>query len=540
MTIIVRHVLEPTNRLKGKNIACFLLVFFGIINTALGQFIIEGDNDIVYQVKKSLNSITNIKTGNISGDFSYVIFNNHNTINFGMYGWLSVDFIDVSMPDGKVFRFIEKDEAYVSTELGEVFYKICNTHRLNNVTLSMVNTNISSTLNNQPKLLSLNSNKALAFLGNLYAKELEPYGKNTTHTGDKVWIGTKEETEDLAKNTFVTIKSFGLTEESINFIQNSVERIRTYYASQTNDKKLKNENFIKLSSNSSNGITLSSERSETSSTKKTTSNNNLSSKNESTNNSKSSSSESKNTQISKKEESKYQLTEYEKLAIQMQAKSARKRVQNTNTNYVKNDDLVRQGKSILQQSQAKEESIYQAASVLSNSVNSLFFSNPSKNMVEVNGVTISKKDKKIMDELEQERTEKQRERQRNILKNSRLRFFDFFPSGNLPSISKNYNDTELYYFAYCYKENELTYQTPHAKISNIFSIRKFSDGTWLLEQEIKEKISSSLTSTNYTICGPFNNSSSALTIQQSFKKNIESVDMYAKLIQIPNLGAFTN
>lgn len=243
----------------------------------------------------------------------------------------------------------------------------------------------------------------------------------------------------------------------------------------------------------------------------------------------------------KNEETESQLSTYQKQAIEMQARSARGRTGTVQTNNINNDALVRQGQSISQQSKVLEQGIYASAAALSNSIGALF-GDPLKNAKVVNGVTViySKKDKKIMREMEEERAELQKQAKIARLKNSRLKFFSFFPSGSLPSISKNMNDDILYYFMYAYEEKELVLYNPSAKLSNIFSIRKFPDGTWALNREIKDKASSSFASPDYIICGPFRNFSDASKIWQSFKDNIGSVDMEVKTIHLPNFGAVSN
>src|SRR5690606_877288 len=80
--------------------------------------------------------------------------------------------------------------------------------------------------------------------------------------------------------------------------------------------------------------------------------------------------------------------------------------------------------------------------------------------------------------LERERQKKLEEERR---KTARQNMFKAYPAGELPNSSANRKDEMLYYFAYTYSEAELKRDYPNAVLSNVFSVGKYPDGTWILK-----------------------------------------------------------
>jgi hypothetical protein len=125
---------------------------------------------------------------------------------------------------------------------------------------------------------------------------------------------------------------------------------------------------------------------------------------------------------------------------------------------------------------------------------------------------------------------------RESIKKARLAVFEGYPQGELPLSSTASKGSNLYYFVYAYKQDQLLLDNPIVKATNVFAIGKYPDGTWPMKTKIESELNS-LTPLKETICGPFYSLSEANSVYQSFLSYADKTNMGIDTISYEGFNA---
>jgi|GEM_PF-5514766 len=109
-----------------------------------------------------------------------------------------------------------------------------------------------------------------------------------------------------------------------------------------------------------------------------------------------------------------------------------------------------------------------------------------------------------------------------------------FPEGSTPLSLQNINDKEIYFFIYSFQESTLENANPEIFISNVFSVKKYSDDTWPFKKNLKEKISASIKNLDFKLSGFYVDKNESEQRQQFFVKNAKSYDFIVKNVFYEN------
>ena len=92
------------------------------------------------------------------------------------------------------------------------------------------------------------------------------------------------------------------------------------------------------------------------------------------------------------------------------------------------------------------------------------------------------------------------------------------PDGNTPLSHEARAVSEVYFFVYSYNKNTLEDSSPLISISNVFSIQKYSDGTWPFKASLMEGISKMNKTPGLILSGYYSGKEKAEEQQQLFVK----------------------
>jgi hypothetical protein len=119
-------------------------------------------------------------------------------------------------------------------------------------------------------------------------------------------------------------------------------------------------------------------------------------------------------------------------------------------------------------------------------------------------------------EMERERAYGEMMRKKHeALVNMRIKLMEEFPDGGFPAESHKITQNEIFFFAYIIDKKSTNDQSPNIFISNVFSIKKYADGSWPLKSLLMKEISK-LGAGSPILMGYYTNEKLAKDMQSTF------------------------
>lgn len=121
-------------------------------------------------------------------------------------------------------------------------------------------------------------------------------------------------------------------------------------------------------------------------------------------------------------------------------------------------------------------------------------------------------------ERRQEEADKAAELARYVAQRLALRktLIDEYSDGAVPLSSQKMGTPELFYFTYIFDENTIAESRPAIKLSNIFSVIQYADGTWPFKSAIQKDIKKIAPTGTVTLVGYYTTKELALEARKDF------------------------
>lgn len=227
-----------------------------------GSFLIGGSDNITAAVRQSFSAIPYLKAGPVSGDFQHYSDIHPNGMHFYVKGRMTLNYLDVTMPDGKVFRydFDVKNNGFRCKALPQGYVSIIQTTHLAVAITGAQGMGMSLTPASGTQTFPLygeaQSNNPY---GTIPHEKLNAYGL-TEYQGKRVYTGQPKEVSNiLAVKPYVSVTCGGLAQTAIDRLKKDVEWIRDAYTRMNQQQAAASKPASKSpSSGGSGGITLTS------------------------------------------------------------------------------------------------------------------------------------------------------------------------------------------------------------------------------------------------------------------------------------------
>lgn len=105
----------------------------------------------------------------------------------------------------------------------------------------------------------------------------------------------------------------------------------------------------------------------------------------------------------------------------------------------------------------------------------------------LNNIRAEKEERRAKEELQRQRNEQKARieaRKREALIALRKGFFNEFPDGGVPLSGHKVTVNELYFFSYVFDKNKIDAGPASVKVSNVFPIARYGDGTWPFKNNV--------------------------------------------------------
>ncbi|ATL49086.1 hypothetical protein COR50_18990 [Chitinophaga caeni] len=499
-----------------------------------GAFSIGGADNLLESFRQSMNDIPNVRAGGVSATIDHRMIA-YSSVKVAVYGHISIAYLDVTMPDGKVFRYnwnntrarFETDAFYKA--FGENYKNIWENNIAYFSRAVMVVTDASCLggkvkLNGQSQTvvtLTFNSlDPVINWYGAVPYELLKPIGTQTNSKGERYYSGSQRDVNNLvAVKPFVSLSSSGLRDTEFNSLKSTVERIRKAYAKAKGDAATASAKASNTAAKSSPGIVLKSSSSNSggstihngskngsnkSSASSTSKNTNASAAKSSSSAQKSGSnySKGKSYQDYEAERRAYQRQQQEKMAAAVNPGGYA--MQKSGVNAYFNNQMARLNREADEKAR-KEEARYRA-----------------------------EERRRRAEELRRQREYEERKRREawlRDLKASReavLKKYSYYGSAQLPNSSFRVNTNKLYYFFY-YVAGDKGAEKPILQVSNVFAIGQYVDGTWPLKTSVDADINK-LVNPGRTIHGYYMDEQSAMDARADFIQSLTGSGMVLREI----------
>jgi len=113
---------------------------------------------------------------------------------------------------------------------------------------------------------------------------------------------------------------------------------------------------------------------------------------------------------------------------------------------------------------------------------------------------------------------------------NRKAFFATYPVSKTPLSSQEGDQGNVYFFGYSYQQKDLENDVPQVHVSNIFSIAKYSDGTWPQKAGLTENVSRAVKINSVVLSGFYLSSADAETQQQAFFRKSDQLGFKINMI----------
>lgn len=120
--------------------------------------------------------------------------------------------------------------------------------------------------------------------------------------------------------------------------------------------------------------------------------------------------------------------------------------------------------------------------------------------------------------------EKQEEERRELLATTRKGILNLFIAKPYPNSLTKIETNKIYYFIYT-KINDFKEENITLKVSNIFAVGKYPDGTWPMQKGILEDLKKVIPNQTPEFCGYFTDEEAALLALNDFIKNMSRVNI---------------
>ncbi len=140
-----------------------------------------------------------------------------------------------------------------------------------------------------------------------------------------------------------------------------------------------------------------------------------------------------------------------------------------------------------------------------------------------------------LEAIRQREENERRERLRII--NNRKAVISNIPAAKIPQTYPATTGNEIYFFAYYTTTSSLESNNPEVNISNVFTVNKYSDGSWPLLPRLTEKVANNTKISAVQLCGYYANRLQAETGRNNLINQARSVGINATGIQYVDKGA---
>ena len=140
-----------------------------------------------------------------------------------------------------------------------------------------------------------------------------------------------------------------------------------------------------------------------------------------------------------------------------------------------------------------------------------------------------------LEAIRQREENERRERLRII--NNRKAVIANMPAAKMPQTYPATTGNEIYFFAYYTTTSSLESNNPEVNISNVFTVNKYSDGSWPLLPRLTEKVANNTKISGVQLCGYYANRLEAETGRNNLIKQARAAGINATGIQYVEKGA---
>lgn len=535
--------------LKSIYFLLLLLSFAGTVwaQEYKGDKIIPGTTKIEEFIQNSFAQVPFLRVGGIQSNLYHAITIENYGVEHSIGGFISIDYFDITMPDGVVLRYtfnpsekkylpnsdLWKNGGYGSSLSPLLIY--LNSTLSNSITPSI-------TLKNDRYQIYLNSNPFEGKIiqneryGLIQPRSLDQYGAEINGS-ERFWLVNGSDvdvSDEVIANVMRARPTVTLSPQSLEITGwvRQVELIREDYSilrgqnqstpntNSSNQEISNNESVEDYNQDYKNSNSQSTERDVFGNPVKSTSNTGITNRTSQT-----SAMEDYNAQR-KKEIDDYNaniLSEAQNIAnqdIEGEIKQAMSKIDNGT--YSSPEAMMKTGMSIMNMA-SNAGQVYTGAALTGVGI--------------VSGILEGAAKAKAAKEANEERARQRelaeaREKEiRQAVKNARLSLFSHFKNGELPVSSTSSLTQNLYYFVYAYQSNEMFQDRPSVVLSNVFAIGKYPDGTWPMKTKVAEEIMS-VSPLNEILAGPYQTLYEANLKYKMFSDNMNRVSLNAKSIKI--------
>lgn len=242
-----------------KHFLSFLLTFSVMLAWGQqGRYFIGGTDNIASAVRQSLNAIQHLKPGPVSGSFQHYADIYPGGMNFFIKGRMTLNYLDITMPDGKVFRydFDVKENGFRCKALPQGYVSVIQTtHLAVEITDARSIGMAVDLLKGTPVFPLYGEAKNTNTYGAIPHEKLNNFG-TTEYQNKLVYTGQlREINKILAIKPTVSVTAGGLAPDAIARLKKDVEWIRDAYTKMNQQKTAASK---PASSGGGGGITLTS------------------------------------------------------------------------------------------------------------------------------------------------------------------------------------------------------------------------------------------------------------------------------------------
>ena len=544
-------------KIAPKKVLILAFVLFFIVSIHAQQDVsIGGSNNISQAIRTSLNSIPNLSVGNVTDNLvEYKVYERGaNLYAIRIIGKLTIDYLDIEMPDGVIIRYSQKNgtgkfEATNSEILkpGYAWGKI-------------------------GKAIWIDGFSSIDGVSGSFTTSVVNYTGNTAIGVENA--GSIKLDRLIQSSDFAHVICEGMSDASLEFWKDEVEGVRQAYMSMkdhvntinsaTNDSnndisQHNNSNNYNSSSTNQNNATNSSNNNNNTTTQQTTQIDEWGNPiNTQTNTANYGGAEIQNNEHYQSQMSLRSANQNPREDWERNEAAKKQRVDDNNNN------VMNEAYQLNLKTTNEINDMNNAFSELGNLAGTGNLSNPESLInaglgiirtantmkgvrmgATLGGIGIAmgiigqfSGDKKA--EEEARRRQKEAEAKANAaleaMENARLSLFESFPPGELPLSFTKSKDDNLYYFVYAYNEDSLRDIETKISVSNVFALGRYPDGTWPMKNKVEDEVAA-LTTSREIICGPFYTINEANDVRTEFIVNLEKVYLKSEPIEYQGINA---
>lgn len=131
---------------------------------------------------------------------------------------------------------------------------------------------------------------------------------------------------------------------------------------------------------------------------------------------------------------------------------------------------------------------------------------------------------------------KMEQKKKDARKDLRVKFFETFPEGGLPLTQHSTLFERVWFYFYQLNKTELTEEKASIKVSNLFPVDRYNDGSWIFKNQLLEKIfGKSLESSSSYLIGYFADTVAASQARNSLIEGAKSLGINPNFVNVRGL-----